>query len=336
MKKILYIGNKLSKKGSNTTYIETLGPLLESEGYQITYASDVKNQFLRMLDMMVKTIRNIQNVEVVIIDTYSTFSFYYTVIISLICRIFNRKYICILHGGKLPIRLKKSPFLCQHVFFNAYKNVAPSQYLFNSFSKKFSANLTYIPNTVDLQNYPKCNKEFSAPRLFWLRSFSEIYNPRMAIKVLGQLRLHYPDAQLIMIGPNVNGMLEKCKQLATDNQLEVTFTGKLDKKDWVEQSKNYNIFINTTHLDNTPLSLLEAMSLGFPIVSTNVGGIPYLVQHNHSALLVNDNDEKAMSAEIQRLITNKRLRDDLIHNASELVKQFDWKVVRLKWFDILH
>ena len=49
----------------------------------------------------------------------------------------------------------------------------------------------------------------------------------------------------------------------------VIFQGRLTKHEWVELSYNYDIFINTTNYDNQPISVIESMALGLPIISTN-------------------------------------------------------------------
>ena len=85
------------------------------------------------------------------------------------------------------------------------------------------------------------------------------------------------DATLAMIGPDVDGSLTKVKDLARKKNLDVNFTGKLSKPEWINYSKDFNVFINTTNFDNTPVSVIEAMALGLPVVSTNVGGMPFLI-----------------------------------------------------------
>jgi glycosyltransferase involved in cell wall biosynthesis len=100
-------------------------------------------------------------------------------------------------------------------------------------------------------------------------------------------------------------------------------------------SKEYNVFINTTHFDNTPVSVIEAMALGLPIVSTNVGGIPFLVHNTSSGLLVNDNDDEGMTKAIKSLFNDKELGNKMIINARKTVENFDWNVVKYNWFEIL-
>lgn len=335
MKNLLYIGNKLSIHGNTATSIDTLGSYLEQEGYNLIYASSKKNKVYRILDMILTTIRQRNRTDYVLIDTYSTQNFCYALIISQLCRILNLRYITKLHGGNLPVRLNKNPFLCKIIFSNAHLITAPSDYLLKAFSKDFSKKLTYLPNVIKIENYEFVNRAIEVPKILWVRSFSVIYNPKMAIKVLGIVKDKYPMAELCMVGPDKENLISECKKYAEELNLQVTFTGKLEKKDWVELSKKYNIFINTTHFDNMPISVIEAMALGLPVISTNVGGISCLIKHNVNGLLVNDNDAAAMAKEIHNLIENSQNRSNIVILARLKVEDFDWNNVKKKWHEIL-
>lgn len=336
MKSLLYIGNKLSEHGNTATSIETFGLFLESEGFQIYYASSKKNKILRMFDMIWKTFKYSNKVDFVLIDTYSTFNFWYAFIISQLCRILNLNYIPKLHGGDLPNRIRKNRIFCNLIFQNAYINVAPSDYLFQAFQNNGYTKLLYIPNTIELQNYPFQKREVIAPKLLWVRSFAKIYNPTMAIKVLSKLKHEFPQATLCMVGPVKDESYLEAVQLAKDLNVDVNFTGKLSKTEWTELSKQYDIFINTTHFDNTPISVIEAMALGLPVVSTNVGGITFLLQHQYNALLVADAATEEMVIEIKNLINNSKLTFQISDNARKTVKNFDWEVVKKQWFELFN
>ena len=138
-----------------------------------------------------------------------------------------------------------------------------------------------------------------------------------------------------MVGPKKDDSYEETKNFSEKNNLNIEFKGKLSTKQWISISNNYNVFLNTTHYDNTPLSVIEIMALGLPIVSTNVGGIPYLLDHNFNALLVNDNDLETMVSEIERIFTEKDLTEKLISNAQNTVEKFDWKIVKNQWIELL-
>ena len=60
----------------------------------------------------------------------------------------------------------------------------------------------------------------------------------------------------------------------------------MKKSSWINLSKDCDIFINTTNYDNMPISVIEAMALGLPIVSTNAGGLKYFHDDGEDALLV--------------------------------------------------
>ena len=335
MKNLLYIGNKLSKHGNNTTSIETLGLFLENEGYTVFYASSKKNKALRLFDMIYTTFRLRNKVDYVLIDVYSTYNFFYALIISQLCRIFKLKYISKLHGGNLPNRFKNNPKLCQLIFNHAYINIAPSNYLLFECKAFGYLNMLYLPNTIDIKNYNYYHRDIINPKLLWVRSFDRIYNPIMAVKVLVELKKEFPNASLCMVGPDKDGSLEETMQFAKDNNVNIDFPGKLSKDDWVELSKEYDVFINTTHFDNTPVSLIEAMSLGLPIISTNVGGIPFLIKDNETGLLVNDNDVDEMVNAIKVIIADKDLAKNISKNARDLAESFDWGTVKKLWFKIL-
>ena len=333
--KLLYLGNRLSKHGFNKTTIETLGLHLEQEGFGVYYASNKKSFPLRMLDMMWSVVLYRKQVSYILIDTYSTKAFWYAFVCSQLARVLNIKYIPILHGGNLPNRLKNNPKLCQMVFANAHKNVAPSGYLKQAFENAGFTNVIHIPNSIEIDKYEFKLRTELTPNLLWVRAFASIYNPKMAVKVLQQLQEQYPSATLTMVGPDKDGSLQTTKDFAKSLGITVNFSGQLTKEEWWELASKHDIFINTTHFDNTPVSVMEAMALGLPVISTNVGGIPFLLTNEQNALLVPDNDITAMTNAVLDLLENKPKNNLLITNARTFIEQMDWKLVKQSWVSIL-
>jgi glycosyltransferase involved in cell wall biosynthesis len=334
MKNLLYIGNKLSVHGNTVTSIEVLGNFLETDGYRLTYASSEKNKLLRFMEMLRKTFALRNRADYVLIDTYSTQNFWYAFAVSQLCRLLKMKYIPILHGGNLPGRLENSPGVCRMVFQNAHVNVAPSGYLQEAFAKA-GFSVIRIPNPFDTGSFPFFERKEVGARLLWVRAFSPLYNPEMALKVVENLETDFPDVTLCMVGPDKSAMLKQIKSKALEKKLHIIFTGRLPKTEWASLSKQYDIFINTAHTDNAPFSIIEAAALGMAIVSTNVGGIPHLLDHRHTAMLVNDNDHLAMANAIREVIRNGALQRSLIANSRHLAAESNWLNVRRKWSEIL-
>lgn len=321
------------KHGIPTT-IDTLSTLLSDEGYGIITASKKQSKLLRLLDMCWHVMRSRSKVDVVLIDTYSTQNFWYALIVSQLCRVMRLNYIPILHGGSLPNRLEHNPKLSNLIFKHAYKLVSPSSFLKKRF-KTYGYECVYIPNNLELKNYPFTTRTIDEVKLLWVRSFSEIYNPKMAVDVVKQLQDKGFKVELCMVGPEKDGSLKRTKSYAKSLDIKAIFTGGLSKQDWIALSKKYNVFINTTNFDNMPVSVIEAMALGLPIVSTNVGGLSCLLGDNDTALLVEKENVPQMVDMIVELKNNQKLYQKLSKNARYKAENFDWNKIKHQWKSLL-
>jgi glycosyltransferase involved in cell wall biosynthesis len=336
MKSILYIGNKLSHHGFTPGVIEILGSQLEAEGFNIYYAGTLKNQFLRLFQMIFKSFVIGCKADYILIDTYSTSSFWFAYVTGRIARFVGTKYIPILHGGELPLRLKKSKRSCDKLFKNSYVNVAVSGYLENEF-KKAGYTTLIIPNPINIASYNFKLRKNPRPKILWVRSFSLHNNPNMAIDLMVNLLKKWPDAELCMVGPDIDGCLSKFKSYAKEKQVEdrIKITGKLTKTDWITISTDYDFFINTTNIDNTPVSVIEALALGLLVVSTNPGGIPFLLTDELNSYLVNPGDSNKMFDKIDLLINNPLRFQEITLNGRKLAENYDWQEIKYKWLDLL-
>ncbi len=334
-RKLLYLGNKAASFGGTVTTMESLSRHLTSEGFDVISASSQKNKVFRLWDMIFTVLKNARRTHFVLIDTYSTQNFYYAVTIGNICRLLNLPYIPILHGGNLPERLQKSKKLSWKLFNGAKLNVAPSGYLLHHFQQSGYSNVVRIPNSIDIERYPFKSRSSFRAKLLWVRSFSKIYNPALALEIVEEFMKQGIDIELCMVGPEKDGSLAKCKSLVMEKSLPVRFTGRLNKEEWLQLSDSYDIFINTTNFDNMPVSIVEAMALGLPVISTNVGGIPFLLEDNEDAVLVEANDKEGFCNAISMLLKDKEHGIRIARNARNKVEKFDWEVVKHSWFEIL-
>lgn len=331
MYRLLYIGNKLKKHGKTPTSVDTLSIQL-GEFMEVYAYSEKLNIVLRMLDIIWGIIKHRKEADVILIDTYSSLNFYISVVSVFFAQLFKIDYYLYLHGGNLPERIKKSPKLSHYIFSNAKENIVPSGYLGEAFVKA-GYETRFIPNNIELDRYPFKERQKARPALLYVRSFSKVYNPQLAIKVFSKLYERYPEAVMCMVGPDKDGTLQLCKELAKELHVDkrITFTGKLSKEEWIARSKEYDIFVNPTHFDNQPVSIIEAMALGFPIVSTNVGGLPFLIEDAKEGLLCADNDEDCFFDAIIKLLEDEQSIKGMSHNALKKAQEYEWVNVKKAW-----
>ena len=334
--KILYFGNRSGERGKYPTVQDELTPLFAKD-YSIVSVSDKRGNLSKAVDMFITFWKHIWSTDIVLIDTFSTKNFYYAFVLANMARISGKPHVNFLHGGDLPKRLVNNPLLCKLTFKHAYKLVAPSNFMKISFEKHGYSPIL-IPNMLRIENYPFVSKEFKQIRLFWLRSFRAHYNSVLAVKVLAQLRAQGYEADLVMVGPDSeDGSLSEVKNFIESNSLKpyVQIPGLMSKAEWIDISQNRNILINTTNVDNTPISVIECMGLGLAIVSTEVGGIPFLLENKKDALLVPVNDETSMAEAIKQIVENPNVTKDMVLNARKKVEKFDWAVVKKQWKEVI-
>lgn len=215
--------------------------------------------------------------------------------------------------------------------------VAPSQYMYEALQKK-GVEVKFIPNFIPIDDYIFKSRKQLSPRLLWVRSFHKIYNPELAIAVVAQLKAKYPSVYLTMVGPDKDGSLEQCRELVKSKALEtsVTFTGKLTKHEIRSLALEHDLFINTTTIDNHPVSVIEAMALGLVVITTEVGGIPFLVAHEQEGLLVPSNDATAFVNAIEKVLNSPEQAQKFQVRARTKVEQYNWAKVKEHWINLLN
>jgi glycosyltransferase involved in cell wall biosynthesis len=323
--RLCFVGPMVARhEGHVTTQGEILSGLFDKAGYPVISVSNARNRYVRLVDIVSTLVRRRRSIDIQCLQVFCGPSFVVEDIASRLGRIFNQRIIMFLRGGAMPQFMTRHPRWVRSVLSRADVIVAPSEYLARSVaSQGFKA--LVIPNVIDLWQYEYRHRHDVRPRLFWMRAFQPIWNPEMAVRVLARLRSIVPDATLVMGGQD-KGFESAVKQQAVALGLNgsVRFTGFLDMIGKVQELNSADIFINTNRIDNTPVGVVEACAMGLPVVATAVGGIPDLLSHDETGLLVPDNDDEAMVQAIQRLLDEPGLASRLSANGRNLAERSSW------------
>lgn len=120
----------------------------------------------------------------------------------------------------------------------------------------------------------------------------------------------------------------------------VVFTGKLSNADLDQEYRNANVFVLPAIVDargdteGLGVVLIEAIELGLPVVASRVGGIPDVILHEKTGLLVPPQDEKALAQALQRLESDPELASRLVDGARQHVREhFSWEPVTRNLLD---
>lgn len=332
MIRLAFIGPMVgSREVTLSTQGDIVAKLFTKEGYRVVAVSAMHNRYFRALDIMSTILRLGRNIDLQCVQVYSGPSFMLVDLATWLGGLFNHRLILFLHGGSLPEFILRYPNWTRRVFKRADRLVAPSNFLAKAF-RPHGYSVEVIPNVIDLGSYAFRHRVHLRPHLLWMRTFHEIYNPLMAIHVLKRVRAAIPSATLVMAGLD-KGMQEEVRSLASNEGLadSVLFPGFLDAESKSRVGNEADIFLNTSHVDNMPVSVLEACALGLPVVSTAVGGVPALLQDGETGLLVPDDDPQAMAEAVLRLCSDSDLAGKLSANGRMLAESSAWTAVRAKW-----
>jgi glycosyltransferase involved in cell wall biosynthesis len=184
--------------------------------------------------------------------------------------------------------------------------VVPSGFLKAVFAKHGIA-AEVVPNIVDPGRFHPGGATHAGPHLVVTRNLEALYDIPTAIHAFRRVRDHHPTARLTVAGsgPCREALERLCVELGVGES--VAFPGRLDNERVAELYRAADLLLNPSRVDNMPISLLEALASGVPIVSTDVGGVPYLVEDGKTALLVPPGDPDAMGNAALRVLGDAAL-----------------------------
>ena len=217
----------------------------------------------------------------------------------------------------------------------AAKIVVPSAYLQQVFSG-FGVEVQVIPNIINLERFKPVDRlaEKPALKLISTRNLEAIYGIETAIEAFAMARKDIPDIELHIAGSGPQQ--RQLEQLVKKQGLEgkVFFVGRLDAREIVEFYHSADAMLNPTTVDNMPNSVLESLACGVPVITTDVGGIPFIVEHEATALMVPAGDSAGMARQMVRLFEDPGLRQKLVTNGLSAVQPYAWPRVKQQWLNM--
>ena len=211
--------------------------------------------------------------------------------------------------------------------------VVPSQFL-QAIFRGYGAEANIVPNIIDIDMFTPSDdqaRSVRGPHVIVTRNLEAIYGIDTAIRAIALLADALPDLRLSIAGSGADRA--ELENVATSLGVadRVTFTGRLEVAAMAQLYRSADIVLNPSRVDNTPNSILEALASGIPVVSTNVGGVPHLVEHERNAWLVPPNDPQKMADGIVRVLGDTALRARLRLAGLELARACSWPVVKQRW-----
>lgn len=281
----------------------------------------------------VRLLKEARRHDVIQISSTAYYSFFlWSTPAILAAKLFGKQALLYCHSGKALGYLQKWHRTAIPIMRLADKIAVPSDYLVDVFAS-FGLPARAIYNFVDVESFRFRERRPLRPLFLSNRSFEPLYNVACVLRAFALVQQRLPEARLTIAGDgSLRGELEK---LVRDLRLRNTeFVGPVPHEKMPALYDSTDILLNASNIDNMPLSIIEAFAVGMPVVTTNAGGIPYIVTDGETGLLVEREDQQAMAEGALRLLADEELALRIMRNGLDECRKYSWAAVRDKWLKI--
>jgi glycosyltransferase involved in cell wall biosynthesis len=264
---------------------------------------------------------------------------YYSYLLSvapaiLIGRLYGKKVILNYRSGEAEDHLANWRWTAIPIIRLADVIVVPSDYLVNVFAK-FGLRAQAIFDILELDVFRFRERRPMRPIFLTSRLLEPLYNVGCVLRAFALIQRRYPEARLTIAADG--WMRPELEQLARDlNLRNAGFIGRVPFEQMPDLYDSADMYLTATDLDNMPGSITESFAAGLPVVTTDAGGIPYILTHEETGLMVPRNDHEAMAAAAFRLLEDQELALKIARQAREASRQYTWAQVRNKWVGLYH
>ena len=332
-KRILHIGPSRHSRGGISSVIKSYFKIFGNKNYQLTWLEtqadkNYASKLFSFLKAMILSPWLIYKNEIIHIHTASNFSFYRKAFFILVTKLFRRPLILHIHGGGFSHFLKKvfNRKIRKKVFIELL--YLPDIIICLSEAKATELksvinfpNIRIIPNPApDIQYLTrKSNYDSLDYVLFtgWIEKEKGVFD---LISVFSEIIKDNKKCRLILAGKGqITQSNDLAEKLGINNH--VTLTGWLEKEDIYELLTNASAFCLPSYCEGVPMSILEAMAFGLPVVASKVGGVPDIIKNGENGLLFEPGNTKELKEKLFMLLDDDELRKKLGENAKAYVQE---------------
>lgn len=325
MRRILFISNYKRGVGGISAQIDLICSHLRNEEYKVAIFS-TKGSVVRRVLKFFKLIIAVRKYDVLHIHGCSDWGMLPVVYGVIAGKIWRKRIIVTYHGGGADHYLQKHGAFARRWLKRADKVIVLNGYLENVFGR-YDIPCVTIPNIVTLKEGVYTPKASVAPKIISIRHLTELYRIDLIIKAYEKVLAHYPGATLDILGQG--DKREELEQYVQAHQLTgVRFVGQVPNEQIYDYLRANDIMLSAPTIDNMPVSLLEAMNAGVLVISSNVGGVPFMIENGSTGLLFESGDAEALAEQIEWALEHQEECAKMISAAHEEVKKYSWGNIR--------
>lgn len=343
-RRIALVAASLEILGGQGIQARTLATELQKDGFEVTFIP-INPQFPRGLRWLrrypyARTLLNqalflpsllrLRRAEVAHVFSASYWSFLLSPVPAIVAaRCLGKRIVLNYHSGEAEDHLARWGMFVHPWLRWVDEIVVPSEYLQRVFAR-YGHRARVIRNVVDTSAFRYRERLPLRPRFLSTRNLSPHYRVDNTLEAFALLKNRYPEATLTVVG---YGSEEgRIRGLAASLGSEgIRFVGRVEAPAMPRLYDEAEIFLNSSEVDNQPVSILEAFAAGLPVVSTGTGGIAAMVREGETGFLVPPRNPAAMAKAVGSLLEDPHRALLLARRARQEVTSYTWSHVREAW-----
>ena len=247
----------------------------------------------------------------------------------LVARAFGKRVVLHYHSGEAGDHLANWGALVHPWLRLADEIVVPSEYLREVF-ERHGHRARAIANVVDVSRFGYRDRLPLRPRVLSTRNLEPIYRVDVVLEAFARFRAMEPSATLTVAG--YGSEEARLRRLAASLAGDaIRFVGKVEPDAMPSLYQEADLFVNASVVDNQPVSIIEALSAGLPVVSTPTGDIRFMVRDGETGLLVPPDRPDALADALCAMWRNPDGARRMARQARQDVEKYTWPAVRDQW-----
>lgn len=346
--RILLVAASMDIMGGQAVQADLLLRHLRAEGFSVDFLPinpvppgplklAVRVRYLRTLIVSIfyisSLLRRIYKYNVIHIFSASYLSFLLAPAPAiLIGKLYGKRTILNYHSGEAEDHLRRWGRSIFWIIRKVDRIVVPSEYLIRIFARYGFAAVP-IFNVADVEAFRFRDRTAIRPNILVARNLEPAYDIGTSVAVFREVKRRYPLATLTITGTGPEE--RRLKHLVSKFGLkDVAFTGRVERTGMPRLFNDADVMLNTSVIDNMPLTILEAFSAGLPVVTTNAGGIPYMIRHRENGMLIGMGDVERLAEAVAEVVEDDELRAKIIKGGRNDLGSYTWPVVGHAWMEL--
>ena len=329
--KVLLVCNYKPGVGGISGQVELLQKKLREEGWVAEIFSTKASVWKRLL-MKPKLCRQASDYDVIHIHCCSGWGFLPAVMGVNVGKRLGKRIVLTYHGGAGEAFFDQHPKLVHSFLTKTDANIVLSGFLAKVF-EKYGLPFTIIPNIIELDGANFRRRDCIHPNYISIRAHEPLYNIPCILRAFKKVQSVLPEARLTVVG---DGSLHQQLMLQAEQMglRQVDFTGRVDNSDIFQYLNQADVMLSAPRIDNMPVSLIEAMNAGLLVISSKVGGVPYMIEDNETGLLFESDNDEELASKMLWAVSNNTKVEEILKKANQKVCDYRWENVRNKLLSV--